>query len=76
MKIGIWDTFMAFCLSHRKTNAMYYHLYVECKKYNRLSNTIQRKHWYREQTSGYHWGEEGKIRGRRLRSAHVLLWIK
>ena len=55
---------MAFCLSHIKTNAMYYHVYVECKNYNWLANK-KRKDWYREQTSGYHWGEEGQIRGRR-----------
>ena len=36
-----------------------YHLYVECKKYNKLVNISNKKqtHRYREQTSGYQWGE-------------------
>ena len=52
----------------RKINTVY-HLYVESKKYSKLINKIKKKHThsYREQTSGYLWGEvtqEGQYRGR------------
>ena len=41
---------------------------MESKKYNKLVNITEKKqiHRYREQTSGYQWGEErgeGKYRG-------------
>ena len=43
----------------RKRNTIRYYSYVESKKYNKLVNIIKRKqtHKYREQTSGYQWGE-------------------
>ena len=52
-----------------------YLLYVESKKYNKLVNITKKKqtHRYREQTSGYQWGErsgEGKGRGRGLRGTN------
>ena len=39
-----------------------YHLYMESKKYNKLVNKTKKKqtHRYREQTSGYQWGEVGR----------------
>ena len=45
---------------------------MEFKKYNKLVNGTKKKqtHRYREQTSGYQWGEgrkEGQYRGRGLR---------
>ena len=50
----------------RKTNTVWYHLYAESKKYNKLVNITKKKqtHRYREQASGYQWGEgkgEGEI---------------
>ena len=49
-------------ISQRKTNTVWYHLYVESKKYNKLVNIIK-KPTHREQTSGYQWeGERGNIR--------------
>ena len=43
----------------REANTVWYHLYVESKKYNKLVNTTKKKqtHRYREQTGGYQWGE-------------------
>ena len=46
-----------------------YHLYVESEKYNKLVNKTKtkRNHRYRQQTSGYQWGEEkseGQYKGR------------
>ena len=42
---------------------MWYHLYVESKKYNKLVNiTKKQTHGYGEQTSGYQWGR-GQYRG-------------
>ena len=48
-------------ISQRKTNTVWYHLYVESKKYNRLVNMTKKKqtHRCREQTCGYQWGEGG-----------------
>ena len=47
---------------------------VESKKYNKLVNKTKKKqtHRYREQTSGYQWGEGrgGRIRGRELRGTN------
>ena len=50
--------------TQRKTNTVRYHFYVESKNYNKLVNITKNKqtHRYREQTSGYQWGE-GKERG-------------
>ena len=41
--------------SHRRTNAVYYHLYVQSK--NKWMTVSEKKqgHKYREQTSGYQW---------------------
>ena len=46
----------------RKTNTVWYHLYMESQKYNKVMNITEKKqnHRYREQTSGYQWGEEGE----------------
>ena len=43
-----------------------YYLYVESEKYSKLVNETKKKqtHRYRQQTSGYQWGEgrgQGKI---------------
>ena len=58
-----------------QTNTVCYHLYVESKKYNKLVNITKKKqtHRYREQTSGYQWGEgreEGKHMAGELRGAN------
>ena len=47
-----------------KTNIVWYHLYVESKNYSKQVNITKKKqtHSYREQTSGYQWGE-GKEEG-------------
>ena len=39
-----------------------YHLYMVSKKYKKLVNITKKKQTprYREQTSGYQWGEEGE----------------
>ena len=44
---------------HRKTNTIWYLLYMETKKYKKLVNITKKKqtHRYSEQTSGYQWGE-------------------
>ena len=48
-------------ISQRKTNTVWYHLYVGSEKYNKLENITKKKrtHRYWEQISGYQWGEEG-----------------
>ena len=56
-------------ISQRKTNTVWYHLCVESKKYNKLVNIRKKKqtHKYRDQASGYQWGEgkgEGQYRNR------------
>ena len=51
-------------ISQRKTNTVWYNLYVESKKYNKLVNVVKQRqnHRYRQQTSGYQWvGEEGNV---------------
>ena len=41
-----------------QTNIIFYNLYMESKKYEKLVNIIKKQtHRYREQTSGYQWGE-------------------
>ena len=42
-----------------QTSIVCYHLYVESKKHNKLVTITKKKqtHRYREQTSGYQWGE-------------------
>ena len=62
-------------ISQRKTNTVCYHLYAESTKYNKLVTITKKKqtHRYREQTSGYQWGEgrgEGQYRGRGLRGTN------
>ena len=46
-------------INQRKTSTVWYHLYVESKKYNKLVNKTkkQQAHRYREQTSGYWQGQ-------------------
>ena len=44
--------------SQRKTNALYYHLYVGSKKMNECITKQTR----REQINGYQWGERRKAR--------------
>ena len=53
----------------KKGKSVWYHLYVEPKKYNELVTITKKKQTllYREQTSGYQKGEElnriGELRG-------------
>ena len=44
-------------IRQRKTVTVWYHLYVESKKYNKLVNIKKQKqtHRHKEQTSGYQW---------------------
>ena len=46
-------------ISQRKISTVWYHLYVEILKYSKLVNMTKKKsrRRYREQTSGYQWGE-------------------
>ena len=46
-------------ISQTKMKTVCYHLQVESKTYNQLVNKTKKKHTYRyrEQTSGYQWGE-------------------
>ena len=62
-------------ISQRKTNTVWYHLYVESKKYNRLVNITKKRqtHRYRAQTSGYQGGGEGHYRGRGVGGANY--WV-
>ena len=64
-------------ISQKKTNTIWYHLYVECKKHNKLVNITKKKkkqtQRYREEISGYHWGEgrrERKYRGMGIRGTN------
>jgi len=45
-------------INQRQTSTIWYHLYVESKKYNQIMNITKKMqiHRYREQTSGYQWG--------------------
>ena len=46
--------------AEKDKNIVWYHLYGESKKYNKLVNITTKKrqiHIYPEQTSGYQWGE-------------------
>ena len=55
---------MLSTVRQRKTNTVYFHLYVESKKIKQTDVTKQKQtHRYREQTSGYQWGE-GSGRGK------------
>ena len=47
-----------------KDKYLWYHLYMESKKYNRVVNTTKKKqtYRYREQTTDYQWWE-GRGRG-------------
>ena len=47
-------------ISQRKINTVQSQLYVKSKKYNKLVNITEKKQTdrYKEQTSGYQWGEE------------------
>ena len=59
----------------RKINTVWYHLYVESKKYNKLVNIINKKqtHRYREQNNGYQRGEgkgEEQYRSREVRGTN------
>ena len=46
----------------RQRQILYNIRYVESNKYNKLVNITKKKqtHRYREQTSGYQWGEAGR----------------
>ena len=53
---------------------LWYHLYVESKTYTKLVNITEKKqtHRYREQTSGYQWGE-GKEEGNLMYSMVIIV---
>ena len=64
-------------ISQTKITIIWYHIYVESKKY-KLLNIPKRKqnHWLREHASGYQWGggkEKGKVRGRGLRGINYYI---
>ena len=56
-------------ISQTKTNTVWYRLYLESKKYNKLVNKTKKKqtHRYREQTSGSQWGGRGHRGGGRYK---------
>ena len=62
-------------INQRETNTVWYHLYVEPKKYNKLVNITKQKQTHRfwEQISGYQWGcGRGSIGAQDLK--RELLW--
>ena len=63
-------------LNQTETEKYYMISLYGSKKYNKLVNTVKEEtHRYREQTSGYHWGEErgkGHYRGLRVQT----FWYK
>ena len=68
-------TIMLSEISQRKTNTVWYHFYIESKKYNKCMNMIKKKkeaeHRSREQTNNdYQWVKgiwEGQFRFRGIR---------
>ena len=56
---GLGGHYAKWTKRQRKTNTVWYHLYVESKKYNKLVNITKKKqtHRYREQTGGYQRGK-------------------
>ena len=48
-------------INQRKTNTVWFHLYMEYEKYSKLVNITKKKqtHRYRLQSSGYQWREGG-----------------
>ena len=68
-----WTLALCQMKRQRKTDTVYL-LYVESKKYNKLVNIVKKKKQtdrYREQTSGYQWGEG---RGREFGISRCKLW--
>ena len=45
------ENIMASEISQRKTNTIWYHLYVECKKHNKLMNITKKKERKKEADS-------------------------
>ena len=75
-----WMGIMLSEISQTKTNTVWYHLYVESKKYKKPVNITKKKqtHRYREEISGYQWGEgkdEGRYRSKLLKVQTVLYKI-
>ena len=56
-----WDIMLSE-VNKTKTNTIWYPLYVESKKYNKLMHTTKMKQTHREQTSGYCWGDGERAR--------------
>ena len=59
---AIWmdlEDIMLSEINQTKKNTVRYHLYAESKTCNKLVNKTKKNqtHRYREQTSGYQWGE-------------------
>ena len=56
---GLGGHYAKWSRSHRERQILYDMAYVELKKYDKLVNKTKKKqtHRYREQTSGYQWGE-------------------
>ena len=72
------EVFMLSEIRQRKINTLWYHSYVEYKKYNKLVNVTKKKQTdrYREQSGGYQWGEgsgEGQYRVRGLRGTNYYI---
>ena len=64
------ESIMLSDIRQRKTNAVWYHLYVESKKYSILVNATKKNQiqGYREQTNSYEWAKgEEQNRDRDLR---------
>ena len=65
--------------SQRTKSIVWYHLYVESKKYNKLINVTKKKqiHRYREQTSGCQWREGKEEESKRYKlSGNYQVWNK
>ena len=53
----------------RKTNTVWYHLWVESKKHRKPVSITKKEQTHKEQTCSFLWGEEsgeGQCKGRRL----------
>ena len=65
--------------TQKDINTVWYCLYEETKKYDKLMNITKKKqtHRCREQISGYQWGKEegmGNIGVRRKKGSYGIIW--
>ena len=68
---GLGGYYARWNKSDREKQILHDITYVESKKHDKLVNIIKKKqtHRYREQTSGYHWGQVRRKRQYRCRGS-------